>query len=199
LETVNTVSRTLRATLARGTAVGAIGFVLGYLVTWILAGAKAANLAVQGPFGGSVPDWKAVLWVFYDSHFVGTRTPQVFGPGGGLWGGGDLIDTVGLLGVEYLYAVPVIVLLIAGAVVATLVGSTSPRQGMIAGMTLAVGYLAVTVLALFVATQGGVAPSPLRAVVIAGVVYPVALGAIGGAVAGLYRRATVERRGEPAV
>ena len=171
--------------IVRGAVVGTISFLLGYLFTWILAGTKIGSLFVTGPFGGGVPDWKATLWVFYDSHFVGTRTPEVFGPGGGLWGGGDLIDTVSLLGLEFLYVVPVVVLLVGGVVVAMLVGVNGPREGAIAGTAVAVGYLALVVAGLFPATQGGVAPSPLRAIVVAGVVYPIGLGAIGGAIVGL--------------
>ncbi|QSG07233.1 hypothetical protein [Halapricum desulfuricans] len=179
-------SRTRNAELARGAVAGALGFFAGYLLTWIFAGAKVTNLTIGGVFGGGVPDWRAVLWVFYDSHFVGTRTPEVFGPGGDRWAGGDLIDTVKLLGVEYLYLVPVVVLLIGGVAMARFAGARTARDGAMAGATLTLGYVPLVLLGLFVATQGGVAPSPLRALVIAGVVYPIALGAIGGAVTGFY-------------
>lgn len=198
-KTVKNVSQTPRATFVRGTVGGAIGFLLGYLITWILAGTKAASLTVDGPFGGSVPDWQAVLWVFYDSHFVGIRTPEVFGPDGALWAGGELVHIIDLLGVEYLYAVPAVVLFVAGAVVATLGGTRTPREGAFAGMAVATGYIVVVIFGLFVATRGGVAPSPLRALVIAGAVYPVTFGALGGGFAGLYNRATDDDRGEPAV
>lgn len=180
------MTRFQRSTLARGTGVGAVAFLLGYLVTWILAGAKAAGTTVGGVLIGSVPEWKVVLWMFYDSHFVGTRTPEVFGPGGGLLGGGDLVDTVGAFDAEYLFAVPVVLLLLAGATVAARSGAATPRKGFFAGLTVAVGYLAIAVLGLFVATEGGIAPSPLRAIVIAGVVYPVVFGALGGLTVGLF-------------
>ncbi|WP_458188150.1 hypothetical protein [Haladaptatus sp. NG-WS-4] len=65
-----------------------------------------------------------------------------------------------------------------------------------AGMTVAVGYLAAVVLGLLVASQAGVAPSPLRALVIAGVVYPVAFASLGGAAVGLFARETSDRSGE---
>jgi hypothetical protein len=195
---VNVMSPLRGSELIRTAAAGVVVFVFGYLVTWILAGAKVANLFVGGPFGGSVPDWKATLWVFYDSHFVGTRTPRVFGPDGGLWGGGDLVDTVSLLDVEYLYAVPVVLLLVAGAVVASWAGATSPREGLFAGGTIVSGYVVAVILGLFAGSQGGVAPDTLRAVAIAGVVYPIAFGALGGAVAGLVADETSEARGDAA-
>lgn len=187
------MSQTRNATVIRGTAGGAIAFALGYLGTWVLAGTKAANVTAYGPFGGAIPDWKALFWLLYDAHFVGTRTPEVFGPGGSLWGGGDLVDTAALLGVESLYVVPVVILVVAGAVLATRAGVPTPRGGAIVGATLAVGYLAAVVLGLFPTTHGGIAPSPLRAIVIAGIVYPVVFGAIGGALAGFYRQRATAR------
>lgn len=187
MQLVNTMSPTRRETLVRGAVAGGVTFLLGYLVTWILAGTKAANITATGPFGGSIPDWKAVLWLFYDSQFVGTRTPTVTGPDGALWGGGELIDTVSLLGVEYLYAVPIVLLVGAGVAVASTTDATTPRDGLMAGITVTAGYFGLTVLGLFVASESGIAPSPLRALVVAGVVYPIAFGALGGAVTGLYR------------
>lgn len=192
------MTRTRGATVARGAAVGVGAFLLDYLVTWVTAGLAVASTAAPWPFSGAAPDWKAVLWLVYDSHFVGTRTPQVFGPNGDLLAGSELLDTVALLGTDYLYAVPVVLLVVAGGLVAWHVGAAGPREGLLAGVTVAVGYLAVVVLALFVASDGGVAPSPLRAVVVAGIVYPVAFGALGGTLAGLLGRETAERRADPA-
>lgn len=172
----------------RGAIGGALAFIVGYLITWIVAGAKVSRLVVSGPFGGGIPDWKANLWVFLDSHFVGTRTPQVTGPGGSPTVGDGLVDTVGVLGIEYLYLLPVLVLLATGAVLAWRADVTSPREGLVAGMAVAIGYVVGAVLAMMVAQQTGVGPSPLRSFVIAGGVYPTALGAVGGAVVGLYTR-----------
>lgn len=162
---------------------GGLSFLVGYLLTWILAGTRISRLFVSGPFGGGVADWKATLWVFFDSHFVGTQTPSVTWPGGATFGG-DLVDTVSVLGVEYLYAVPPLVLLVAGATVAWTLGVETPFDGLTAGITIAIGYVVLSVLGMLVAQEAGVGPSPLRAVVVAGVVYPVGFGAIGGAVAG---------------
>lgn len=174
------MSRPSKRTIATGALAGVLSFIAGYLVTWILAGTQAARFSVTGPFGGDVPDWKAVLWVYFDAHFVGTETPRVVGPGGVPWGGGDLVDTIGLLGVEYLYLVPLLVLILAGAVVASRAEARANRQATLAGMTLTVGYLPAAVLGLMVGTESGVAPSALRAVVLAGIVYPFVCGAAGG-------------------
>jgi hypothetical protein len=181
------MARTRGATVALGAVAGVVVFLFGYLITWILAGAQAGRLFVSGPLGGAVADWKAVTWVFFDSHFVGTRTPRLIGPGGDSVDGG-FVDTVGLLGVEYLYVVPILLLLVAGAAVAWRGGASDPYRGMLTGMTVAAGYVLAVVLGMMVSQQTGVGPNPLRAIVIAGVVYPVALGAIGGAASGLVGR-----------
>lgn len=169
--------------LLRAAATGVTAVALGYVLTWVLAGTRAARLSVGGALGGAVPDWKVVVWLLFDSHLVGTRTPTIAGPGGPI-GGGDLYDTVSILGVEYLYALPVVVLLAAGATVARLARVEHPRAGLAAGATVTVGYLPAVVLLLLLGTAGGVAPSPLRAVAVAGVLYPVALGGLGGAAVG---------------
>ncbi|MEF8901463.1 MAG: hypothetical protein V5A25_09605 [Halovenus sp.] len=178
------VTRTRRERVLAGAVGGGVAFLLGYLVTWILAGSKVASATVSGPFGSAVPDWKALLWVFYDSQFVGTRTPTVTGPDGALIGGGDLLDTVSLLGVEYLYVVPIVLLVAAGVAVTATTDATTARDGLEAGITVTIGYLLLAVLGLFVAAEGGIAPSPLRTAVVAGIVYPVAFGALGGAITG---------------
>jgi hypothetical protein len=175
---------TRRATLVHGAAAGVLAYLASYLVTWVLAGSRAGSLFVSGPFGGDVPDWKALLWVFYDSHFVGTRTPGLVGPGGERLARSGLVDTVALLDAPYLYAVPVVVLLAAGATVALRTGVDDPRSGLEAGLTVVLGYAVLAVLGMMVAQQAGVGPSPLRAAVVAGLLYPVAFGGVGGAVVG---------------
>jgi hypothetical protein len=185
-------------TVVLGTVVGAGAFLGGYLLTWILAGAEAASLSVGGALGGAVPDWKAVTWLFQDSHFVGTRSSAVVGPGGEPLAGAELVDTVRLLGVEFLYVVPLAVLLLGGAAIAWRSEARGPRAGMIAALSLTGGYLVLVVLSMMAAQQTGVGPSPLRALVIAGLVYPAAFGGIGGAVYGLYHRSAARSQAEPA-
>jgi len=190
------MARTRRLALVVGALSGAGAFLAGYVLTWILAGTRAAQLTVGGPFGSSVPDWRAILWVFYDSHFVGTRTPRIIGPGGDVGGAGRLVDTVGLLGVEHLYVVPPLVLLVAGGALAWRLGASDAREGLRAGIRLVPGYFVLVVLGMMIGQQTGVGPSPLRAAVVAGVVYPVAFGAIGGVVAGLVGRESPEAPGQ---
>lgn len=178
-----TMTPSRRSTVIRGTAIGALAYLIGYLFTWILAGTKTSKLFVTGPFGSAVADWKALLWVFYDSHFVGTQTPTVTGLDGATFGG-DLVDTVSVLGVEYLYVVPPLVLVIAGVAIAWTRETETPSEGLVAGLSIVIGYVVIVVLGMLIGQQSGVGPSPLRALMIAGVVYPIGFGGIGGAIAG---------------
>lgn len=185
-------------TLLRGTVGGLGAFLVGYFVTWILAGTRASGTVVGGVFGGAVPDWRALLWVFFDSHFVGTRTPQVFGPDGELLARPYLVDTVGTLGLEFLYLVPVVLTLAAGALAAFGVART-PREGFRAGLTVVVGYLVAVLVGLFVASSGGVGPSPIRALVVAGFVYPLVFGGLGGFLAIRFGSRRLDTGGEVAI
>ena len=180
-----------------GAAGGAAAYLVGLLVTFVTAGIAAASLSFDGPLSGTAPGWKTQLWVFYDAHFVGTQTASVFGPDGTLIGGGELFNTIDLLGVEYLYAVPILVLVAAGAVVASVAGASDPYDGLRAGMGVTAGYVAMVVLGLLAAVHLGTGPSPLRAVVIAGIVYPVAFGSLGGFIVGYRNRETSDEWSDP--
>ena len=172
------------STVVRGAVAGAFAFIIGLLIAFIIGGVAATRLAGVGPFGGTIPEWKATIWVYFDAHFVGTRTAELFGPDGRLWSGGELVLTVSLLEIEYLFVVPVVVLVLVGALLASRLECTEGRDGMMIGMSLVFGYFPLVVIGLLVSMHFGTGPSPLRAVVIAGVVYPVFLGAIGGFLAG---------------
>ncbi|MEF8776526.1 MAG: hypothetical protein V5A43_08515 [Haloarculaceae archaeon] len=193
--TIMVLNRGKAAALGAITGIGA--FAAGYVLEWILAGTKAAQLAVEGPFGTGVAEWKTLLWVYFDSHFVGTRLPEVTGPGDGFRVGGGVVDTVGLLQIEYLYLVPIAVLLVGGGILAWRVGSREPYDGMRRGMFVIVGYLPIAVLAMMVGQQSGFGPSPFRSLAIAGLVYPLVFGAIGGAVYGLSGGEAADQRGDP--
>lgn len=177
------------------TVAGVAAFALGYLVTWVVAGGQAAELTVAGPLGGAVTDWKAVAWVFFDSHFVGTLSPTMVGPGGQT-AGGQVFDTVALLDVTYCYLVPPLVLFATGAAVAWLAGATGAREGLMTAAGMTVGYLGLAALLLLLSSERGFTPSPLRAVLIAGVLYPAAFGSLGGASAGALADGSTERGSE---
>jgi hypothetical protein len=181
-------ARPTAATVVRGTAAGAVAFVVGYLLAYA-TGVGAANALLNGflPYRDAgahlAPAWKVAGWLFYDAHFAGTLI------------GGQTTVLVSQASVEYLFLVPPALLLLAGGAVAIASGAEGPRAGFVAGLTVTVGYALLAVLGLLVVQWAGIGPLALRALVIAGVVYPVAFGAAGGALVGVVRAGSGAERG----
>lgn len=71
---------------------------------------------------------------------------------------------------------------------ALLAGADAPTPGAGSGALVAVGYLPLALLGAvlfrFSVGDGAVAPDPVTAVLLAGLVYPLVFGGVGGAVAG---------------
>ncbi len=110
------------ATAVRGGAAGTGAFLLGYLFTFLSA--ADTGVRVAGAFqplasagGRFAPAWKVAGWLFLDGHVVGTRFD------------GRTVDVVSLAGVEFLYLVPPLLLVTAGALVAVISASTTRQQG----------------------------------------------------------------------
>lgn len=180
--------------LATGAAAGAVAggaaYLLGYLITYVTQGDRIeAGLAginfFADLFGGDpVSVWRGAGWVFYNAHFVDLSVPSLIG-------GAQSVNIVsqaegGLLGV--LFVVPPVLLAIAGAAAGRTAGAATPAGGARSGALVAAGYLPLTVVGALLfrypVGDGSVAPDLVTAVLLAGVVYPVAFGAVGGAVAG---------------
>ncbi|MEF8906689.1 MAG: transporter [Haloarculaceae archaeon] len=179
--------------LVRGAAGGAVAFLLGYLVTFLvqsgdlpeglgfLADALSA-LGVSPPAG-----WQVVGWYFLGAHNVGLDVSTSVA---GQSSSGTVLNDLGILQT----VVPVILLVFAGFLVARAAGVPDATEGAKAGLTVVPGYLVLAiVLALssswsFSESAAGVsasvAPELLPAVLLAGVLYPVVFGALGGAAAG---------------
>lgn len=188
----------VRTALA-GTVLGALAALLGYLVTYaLLAGDALALIARYAPAYSiarrvfpahldAVPVWKAVAWHFYTAAGGGVRFEVL-----GQQGANTLhfVDYAGGL-YAWLWLLPAMLLLVAGAGVALVGGVERPREGAVAGALVTVGYLLATVLAsasLAVVVAGfRVGPETGVGMVFG---YPIAFGALGGvAVAILGRRA----------
>lgn len=174
-----------------GAVVGAVAYVVGYVVTYLwqvnavrdtLSGLNAL-ISLLG--GETIPAWKAVGWVFYSAHMAPLRIPTP-GAGSGLR---SLIGNGGAP--SLLYVVPPLVLLVAGAAVAYWAAVETPGEGLAAGVTVASAYLVLVVVGVFVFqySMGDVTVGSdlARSVVLAGIVYPVGFGAIGGGLYGATR------------
>jgi len=174
--------------LIRGTVVGVATFLAGYLATYLWQASRVRESlsginAILQFFGGEqIPAWKAVGWLFFNAHFVRTQFPGFGGmQSQNFIASGDFP--------ALLYAVPVLFLLAAGFLLAWIRTPADLQQGAMDGATIAIGYAVVAVVAVFLfgASRGdaSIAPDPITGVLLAGIVYPLVLGAVGGAIAGV--------------
>jgi hypothetical protein len=169
-------------TLARGGLVGLAAWLLGYLVTFLFhAGSirEAFATDVVEFLAGDPVTWKLVGWLYFNAHFVATSIPGLFG---------DSTTNV-LSGAEdvtllALYVLPPVVLLAAGAAVAR--GVSDPTEGAKTGAAVALGYLVASAVGAFlvrISVADAVAgPALVTAILLAGAVYPLVFGALGGVV-----------------
>lgn len=181
------------ASVARGGAAGVAAFVVGYVLTYAwrapaVADALAGLNVIARLLGiEAIPTWKAVTWLFFGAHGVATRIPLV--------GGGtrpvNLVEQSGDATVALLYVLVPVLLVLAGGASARLVRARSARAGALVGSTVAVGYVVPVVVGLVASAHAvgdagvTIAPDPVTGVLLAGVIYPVAFGAVGGAAAAL--------------
>ena len=169
-------------TLARGGLVGLAVWLLGYLVTYLLHAGnirEAFATNVVEFLAGDPVTWKLVGWLYFNAHFVATSIPGLFGDSSTnfLSGAEDITLTA-------LYVVPPLLLLVAGAAVAR--GANDPAEGAKTGGALALGYLVASAVGAFlvqISVADAVAgPSLVTAILLAGAVYPLVFGALGGVI-----------------
>lgn len=179
--------------LTNGALVGIGAYLAGYVLTYLL-------VIVDGVESqGDIETWKAVGWVFYNAQnvdltFVGsagsasvTENFRLFEDGSGV---GNLGSTVPEI---VYYLVPVVVLLGAGYVAYQRADTADLPTAQVAaiGATSVVGYLVLVILGRFLFEATGsflgadlaIAPDLGTAVVLAGIVYPLVLGALGAVLA----------------
>lgn len=175
-----------RGPLARGALAGVGAWLLGYLTTYVWK-AEAVSEALQGVgfvsqlLGGeAVPAWKGVSWLFLNAHFVATRFPTIAG------GTRTANFVTGEDGSTLLLALPPLLLVAAGLLTAYGRPASLSERAKV-GATVALGYLPVSALVALLTThaigntEAAIAADPVTAVLLAGLVYPVVFGAVGGA------------------
>lgn len=174
--------------VAAGAASGLGAYLVGYLTVYLwkareVESALSSVNALAEFFGGNgVPTWKAVGWLFYNAHAVSLQVPT-------LDGGTTSRNLVGGDGATAaLYVVPPLFLLVAGFLVARWSGRVgSAGEGVIAGASLAAGYVVLAVAGAFIvavdAFGSTMGPNLLMAAMLAGLVYPAAFGGLGGLIA----------------
>lgn len=174
---------TERLPLARGAVAGVAAYLGGYLLTYLVtSGSMEERLSgfnyVSTVFGGgSVAVWQGVGWQFYNAHFVSTRVTG--------FGGSRSINFIAESdggAMVLLYLVPVALLAAAGLLVARQEGAEERSEAAEAGAAVVAGYFPLAVIGRFLFQyDGSIAPDLVTAVLLAGVVYPLAFGAVGGA------------------
>lgn len=172
-------------------AIGAAAYVLNYLLVYVF-------MLIDGVESGSeIPRWKVTGWVFYNAHNVDVEAAV-----GGETASGNYLESAAAGGLTDAISaltstVPKLVYYVVPAVVLVLVGLLAARRvraeldGVEAagvGAGIAGGYLVLAAVGVFIfeysistlGTSASLAPKLSSAVLLAGLVYPVVLGAIGG-------------------
>lgn len=172
---------------------GAVAFVVGYVLTFgllLVDGAMQSSEASDDSGGSIVEGLQAIGLFFFDTQFVETEFS------GGFYGGASisLLEAASTEIPVLLYRlVPVVVIASVAFVYVLAVGLEPVGRDASAklGATVVVGYLPLAVLGvlLFPIEEGSAEfqPELFPAIVFAGIVYPVACGALGGALAWRYR------------
>lgn len=185
-----TAGRVDRTTIGQGAVAGLAAYVVGYVLTYAWR-APAVDGSLRGPnvlaqlLGiETIPTWKGVAWLFYGAHGVATR----FSRPGGSTALVNLVEQSGDGTVALVYVLVPVLLLLAGAVTAWVAGADAPVEGALAGTTVVVGYLVLAAVGTVVFAHGvgdtgtTIAPDPVTGVLLAGAIYPLVFGGVGGAV-----------------
>ena len=166
---------------------GVAAWLFGYVFTYLLVAtdieSSPLNQLVE-LFEGDSATYELVGWVFYNAHMVDTVVEDipVIGTQSTSYIGGE--DGFTLV----LYLIPVALLFAAGLALARYWRAETPAEGATFGALVIPGYLLATVAGtlLFEISVGGATGGPdlLAAAVLAGIVYPLVCGGLGGAVGG---------------
>ncbi|WP_232701458.1 zinc ribbon domain-containing protein [Halobacterium wangiae] len=175
--------------LRLGFVAGVGAFAVGYLFTYVRKSGEALDAvgSLSSQLSSAPEPWQAVGWVFMAMHHV---TIEITGSSGSRTMSETL--TAGALEEQWMLAVPVLALVAAGYWVATRTAQRPNVSGARAGATVVAGYLVCAVAVAFLSkwalttTMFGesvsmsIAPKFIESVIVAGVGYPIVLGAIGG-------------------
>ncbi|WP_336036673.1 transporter [Halobacterium yunchengense] len=173
------------ASVSGGVVTGVLAYAVGYVLTYLWQAdavrdsLEAYNAIVEFLGGDPVPAWTAVGWLYYNAHNVAVTHPAL---GGGRVSRNFIADGNAPV---LLYLLPPLLLAVAGFAVARRAGAATASDGARAGGTVAAGYvlLAVVGLVAFRYSAGGATMHVDYAlgVLLAGLLYPLGFGALGGA------------------
>lgn len=174
----------------RGTALGVLAALLGYVATFALR-YRALQAATTAPVGrftareAGPAAWQVAGWLWVAAHHVPLRAAK-----GTMVDGYELplATTATDPWAWFLFAIPPVLLVGAGALAAG--SADSPRTATLKGSGVAAGYLAAAACSLYAFRWTGVyqfdgmhrvvAPEPVPTLLVLGAAFPVAFGALGG-------------------
>ncbi|WP_459192646.1 transporter [Halosimplex sp. J119] len=172
--------------VAGGLAGGIAAWVLGYLALYLTHASNIENSLGSNVLSALTDEnvtWKLVGWLFYNAHNVTVKIP-------GLFGGQTAQNFVAGAEETALTAFLVVppLLLVAAGIVAAWNTASEPTTAARNGAVVVLGYLPLSVAGaiLFAISVGDAtaAPNLVTAVLLAGVVYPLLFGAVGGLIGG---------------
>lgn len=175
-------SRPFVESAVAGLAAWLLSYVFTYLIVSTEIESSPLNRLVEF-FEGESATYELVGWVFYNAHLVDVSYTGLgpLAPPGNFVGGDGFTPL--------LYVVPPALLIVAGVAIGRYTGVTEPNAGALAGALITPGYLVLSIVGTFLFTVevGGAsgAPDLVPAVLVAGVIYPVVFGAVGGVIAAL--------------
>jgi len=190
-----------RLPLARGAALGAAAYVVGYILTFLFVemedsiDAESLTQASGEVPGLDIGTTDVVGWVFYSTQFVEFKF-SVEGAGVSQSESANIISETADLGIPEViwYLIPVVALLGAGYLVANSINHHGDAgEAATAGATVIAGYLPLAAIGAFIFNKSadisrlGQSASfsfevdMAMAIILAGVAYPLIIGAIGGA------------------
>lgn len=175
--------------IVEGSIAGIISWIVGYLAIYLMVAGdireSPLNRMIEA-FDGAPATYEMVGWVFYNAHFVNTvftDIPLVGTQTTSAIGGEDGFTVL-------LYAIPIIFLLISGIGLTMYSDTKDLSESLLAGLTVVPGYLILSIAGLFLfeVSVGGAtgAPDYLAGALLAGIVYPLLFGGIGGALGGIF-------------
>lgn len=185
--TEQSVSRA--SSVAASAGLGVVAALLGYLVTFLFAASE-----VRSAFGDDVAGWKGVAWYFYNAHLVEIEaTGDVAGFGGTTTV--DFIAQSDTARVTLLYAVPPLVLLGIGALLAYHFDARDLGEAVVVGAPVTLGYVVVLAVGAVVSeasteseffgiqASGSMAPELLPAILLGGLLFPLVFATTGAVLA----------------
>ncbi|WP_144904012.1 transporter [Halobellus captivus] len=169
-------------TLGMGAIAGLLSYAITYAITYAMTGEQIANslaARILELATGDPGTWKLVGWVFYSTHYVTSEIPGLFGSTAvNLISRGDGFSAA-------LFVIPPVVLLIAGGLVAVVGRAETPLSGAFGGASVAIGYLPLAIAGAFLFSisvgDSTAGPTLVTAALLAGLVYPLVFGGVGGA------------------